>query len=124
MGFEPTTFCMASRRSSQLSYSRTIRNIARTPREGAVRPEHQMLCPIASRIMRTTIDLDPLILHDLKTRAAGQGKTLGRLASELLAPALARTEEPRRPPLRWSVASMGARVDVDDAAALTTAARR
>jgi hypothetical protein len=23
MGFEPTTFCMASRRSSQLSYSRT-----------------------------------------------------------------------------------------------------
>ncbi len=25
MGFEPTTFCMASRRSSQLSYSRTER---------------------------------------------------------------------------------------------------
>jgi hypothetical protein len=24
MGFEPTTFCMASRRSSQLSYSRTL----------------------------------------------------------------------------------------------------
>ena len=24
MGFEPTTFCMASRRSSQLSYSRKI----------------------------------------------------------------------------------------------------
>ena len=24
MGFEPTTFCMASRRSSQLSYSRTV----------------------------------------------------------------------------------------------------
>ena len=23
MGFEPTTFCMASRRSSQLSYSRS-----------------------------------------------------------------------------------------------------
>ncbi len=83
-----------------------------------------MRCLVASRITRTTIDLDPSILHDLKTRAAGQGKTLGRLASELLAPALARTEEPRRPPLRWSVASMGARVDVDDAAALTTAARR
>jgi hypothetical protein len=26
MGFEPTTFCMASRRSSQLSYSRTGRD--------------------------------------------------------------------------------------------------
>jgi hypothetical protein len=25
MGFEPTTFCMASRRSSQLSYSRAER---------------------------------------------------------------------------------------------------
>ncbi len=25
MGFEPTTFCMASRRSSQLSYSRARR---------------------------------------------------------------------------------------------------
>jgi hypothetical protein len=25
MGFEPTTFCMASRRSSQLSYSRALR---------------------------------------------------------------------------------------------------
>ena len=27
MGFEPTTFCMASRRSSQLSYSRTGRRV-------------------------------------------------------------------------------------------------
>ena len=27
MGFEPTTFCMASRRSSQLSYSRTKRRV-------------------------------------------------------------------------------------------------
>ena len=29
MGFEPTTFCMASRRSSQLSYIRAARIIAR-----------------------------------------------------------------------------------------------
>ena len=28
MGFEPTTFCMASRRSSQLSYSRAVRILA------------------------------------------------------------------------------------------------
>jgi hypothetical protein len=27
MGFEPTTFCMASRRSSQLSYSRAERHM-------------------------------------------------------------------------------------------------
>src|SRR5215813_13903714 len=29
MGFEPTTFCMASRRSSQLSYSRAVRDFSR-----------------------------------------------------------------------------------------------
>jgi hypothetical protein len=29
MGFEPTTFCMASRRSSQLSYSRARRKYRR-----------------------------------------------------------------------------------------------
>jgi hypothetical protein len=28
MGFEPTTFCMASRRSSQLSYIRAVASIA------------------------------------------------------------------------------------------------
>jgi hypothetical protein len=31
MGFEPTTFCMASRRSSQLSYSRTRAQYSRGP---------------------------------------------------------------------------------------------
>jgi hypothetical protein len=37
MGFEPTTFCMASRRSSQLSYSRAMPDssfAARGPRSG------------------------------------------------------------------------------------------
>ena len=29
MGFEPTTFCMASRRSSQLSYSREVGRVWR-----------------------------------------------------------------------------------------------
>ena len=40
---------------------------------------------IASRIMRTTIDLDPGVLRDLKARARREGKSLGRVASELLA---------------------------------------
>ena len=31
MGFEPTTFCMASRRSSQLSYSRANGQYSRVP---------------------------------------------------------------------------------------------
>ena len=32
MGFEPTTFCMASRRSSQLSYSRNDGEYSRATR--------------------------------------------------------------------------------------------
>jgi hypothetical protein len=35
MGFEPTTFCMASRRSSQLSYSRAWRDSSLVPRASA-----------------------------------------------------------------------------------------
>jgi hypothetical protein len=31
MGFEPTTFCMASRRSSQLSYSRAVADSSFAP---------------------------------------------------------------------------------------------
>ncbi len=36
MGFEPTTFCMASRRSSQLSYSRAVPNSSFAPRDSAI----------------------------------------------------------------------------------------
>jgi hypothetical protein len=42
MGFEPTTFCMASRRSSQLSYSRAEGDsslVARFPAYGGEAPE-------------------------------------------------------------------------------------
>ena len=35
MGFEPTTFCMASRRSSQLSYSRTEASLASVDDRGS-----------------------------------------------------------------------------------------
>jgi hypothetical protein len=37
MGFEPTTFCMASRRSSQLSYSRIERDYRRAAWDHSVR---------------------------------------------------------------------------------------
>jgi hypothetical protein len=46
MGFEPTTFCMASRRSSQLSYSRVAVEYSR----GACPdPAPPVLSPGASR---------------------------------------------------------------------------
>lgn len=70
--------------------------------------------------MRTTIDLDPEILRQLKERQRDQGKTLGQVASELLAKALSEEAAPEAPyQLRWPVRSMGRpRVDIDDKEAL------
>ena len=81
-----------------------------------------MQIEIASRIMRTTIDLDPTVLRELKQRARQEGKSLGRVASEVLSAALERdvpTTPP--PPLAWASRPMGARVDLDDAEAVRRA---
>ena len=40
--------------------------------------------------MRTTIDLDPTVVKELKRRSKGVGKSMGQLASELLATSLRR----------------------------------
>jgi plasmid stability protein len=71
--------------------------------------------------MRTTIDLDPSVLRGLKARAATEGKSLGRLASELLAPALAQTGAQEPPPFRWVSRPMGFRVDLEDKEAIRRA---
>lgn len=65
---------------------------------------------------RTTIDLDASILRELRRRRAREGKSLGRLASELLAKALADEAEggSAEPQLEWAAQPMGARVDLDD----------
>jgi len=82
-----------------------------------------MTALVASRIMaRTTLDLDPTVLRELKQRARREGKSLGRLASEVLSAAL----EPRgdaepAPPLAWSSRAMGALVDLDDKEAVRRA---
>lgn len=72
--------------------------------------------------MRTTLDLDPTVLRELKLRAHREGKSLGRLASEVLSAAL-EEETPVRPPapLAWSTRPMSARVDIDDPEALRRA---
>ena len=51
----------------------------------------------ASRIMRTTLDLDPTVLRELKQRASREGKSLGRLASEMLSAALQPETRPLAP---------------------------
>lgn len=62
---------------------------------------------------RTTVDIDAPILRDLKRLQKKEGKSLGRLVSDLLAQALHAKPEPV-PPFGWIAAPMGARVDLDD----------
>lgn len=65
--------------------------------------------------MRTTIDLDPTVLRDLRQRARQEGKSLGRVASEVLSAALERDAPVAPvPPLAWSSRPMGVRVDLED----------
>lgn len=63
---------------------------------------------------RTTIDIAAPVLRELKQRQRREGKTLGVLASELLAQALA-DEPAEAEPLHWHAQDMGtASVDLDD----------
>ncbi|HYN60681.1 MAG TPA: hypothetical protein VET87_14180 [Rubrivivax sp.] len=70
--------------------------------------------------MRTTIDIDDPILRDLKRLQKREGKSLGRLVSDLLAQSLAaqRAEQPAPRPFRWASQSMGPRIDLRDKDAL------
>jgi len=74
--------------------------------------------------MRTTVDIDDPILKDLKRLQRREGKSLGRLISDLLAQALAaqerRSQRPA-PTFRWIARPMRARVDLADKHALLDA---
>ena len=70
--------------------------------------------------MRTTIDIDDPVLQDLKRLQKREGKSMGRLVSDLLVVALAQTRdgEPEPPPFEWVSRDMGARLDLSDRDAL------
>ena len=70
---------------------------------------------------RTTLNLDPAVLRELKRRQRREGKSLGQLASELLAFALREDRGGEGPPLRWTAKDMGARVDLEDEEAVRRA---
>lgn len=72
---------------------------------------------------RTTLDLDPGVLRELKRRKRESGRSIGQLASELLANALRRPTDPSTttPGVSWRSARMGARVDLEDKEALRRA---
>jgi plasmid stability protein len=80
-----------------------------------------MLEMVASGAMpRTTFDLDPSVLAQLRRRATHEGKSMGQLASELLAQQLA-IEDPasRSQALEWTSRDLGVpRVDLEDKEAL------
>lgn len=74
--------------------------------------------------MRTTIDIDDPILKDLKRLQRREGKSLGRLVSDLLAESLANQragESSSRPVFSWIARPMNARVDLADKHALLDA---
>ena len=76
---------------------------------------------VASRIMRTTIDLDPTIVKELKRRSKGAGKSMGQLASELLAASLREQDKRPRIPggLAWIAKDLGRPfVDLEDKEAM------
>ncbi len=76
--------------------------------------------------MRTTLDIDDPILKDLKRLQRREGKSLGRLVSDLLARSLAteRAGAPVAPTLKWVSRPMRARVDLADRDAVLDAMDR
>jgi len=72
---------------------------------------------VSSRIMRTTIDLDPSVLEELRRRSRRAGKTMGQLASELLARSLRQEQAEQKPAprLAWIARDLGRpNVDLED----------
>ncbi|MCK6556281.1 antitoxin [Candidatus Binatia bacterium] len=66
--------------------------------------------------MRTTIDIDDPILKEVKRLRKREGRSLGRLVSDLLAESLARRRNAvqTEKAFAWIQRSMGARVDLGD----------
>jgi plasmid stability protein len=64
---------------------------------------------------RTTIDLDPSILRELRRRGAREGKSMGQVASELLARAVASDRALPPPDFTWTSGDLGPTlVDLED----------
>jgi hypothetical protein len=66
--------------------------------------------------MRTTVDLDESVLREVKRIQKREGKSLGRVVSELVAQALSARKAANggRSAFHWTSRPMGARVDVAD----------
>ena len=64
---------------------------------------------------RTTFDLDATVLADLRRRATTEGKSMGQVASELLAVGLGDEQPAEAPILNWARKDMGPfKIDLED----------
>lgn len=68
---------------------------------------------------RTTLNLDPLVIHELRQRSQRERKSIGELASQLLARALHGDASPDPPAFQWVSRDLGEpAVDLEDKDAL------
>lgn len=64
---------------------------------------------------RTTLDLDGSVLSELRSRARLEGKSMGQVASKLLARGMAEGADRAAPELRWRSGKLGEPiVDLED----------
>lgn len=69
---------------------------------------------------RTTLNLDDSVLRELRERSSREGKSVGELASQLLAQGLRRGERPASPTFSWVSGDLGKpAVDLEDKDALS-----
>lgn len=68
---------------------------------------------------RTTLDIDDPILQELKDLQAKEKKSLGQLATELIADALSRRAKSKKPKkFKWISGNLKPRIDLEDKEAL------
>ena len=68
---------------------------------------------------RTTIDIDPSVLRELRLRASREGKSMGQVASEVLAISLQEHPPIPEPAFEWLSGDLGRPlVDLEDKEAL------
>jgi plasmid stability protein len=64
---------------------------------------------------RTTIDLDATVLRELRRRSTREGKSMGQMASELLARAVAEPMDVPPPDFTWAAEDLGLPlIDLED----------
>lgn len=85
-----------------------------------------MLRLLASGIMpRTTLNLDPSVMRELRRRSEREHKSIGELASQLLARGLHEEPEPQPGPFAWVSHDLGEpAVDLEDKEALASLLER